>query len=146
MARVASSRPRARSRSTSVMSALLPMLTTLARPRLRAAARSRMAVQSAPDWEKTEMPPALGILPAKEAFRAQAVLINPRQLGPSSRTRRLAQMATICRSRASPAGPVSLKPALITTKARAPAATASRTAATTVATGTTITTRSTALP
>ena len=49
------SSPSAVSRSTSERSALLPMLTSLARPKPRPAAWSRIAVHSAPDCEKIEM-------------------------------------------------------------------------------------------
>ncbi len=72
-------------------SALLPMLMSLARPRCRAAAQSRIAVHSAPDWEITEIPPGCGICLANEAFIRWWALIRPRQLGPSMATRRALQ-------------------------------------------------------
>ena len=54
---VSSSLAKADKKSVSSRSALLPMETRVASPSLRAAAQSKIAVQSAPDWEKTEMPP-----------------------------------------------------------------------------------------
>ena len=140
------SSPSAVSRSTSEMSALLPMLTSLARPKPRPAAWSRIAVHSAPDCEKIEMLPERGMLPANEAFIRWPVLISPRQLGPSSRTRWAAQRRAICASSSAPSRPVSRKPAVMTTIALVPARRQSWTAWSTAAAGTAMTPRSIAPP
>jgi hypothetical protein len=97
------------------------MLTSLESPIWRAAAQSRIAVQRAPDCDMTEMPPVRGICLANEAFIRWCVLISPRQLGPSSRAWRERQISAISRSAAAPWSPTSLKPAVITQIAPAPA-------------------------
>jgi len=68
MTLVSSSSPRASSISISLMSALFPMLTSFASPRLRDAAQSSTAAHIAPDWDMSEIFPFLGICWAKEAF------------------------------------------------------------------------------
>ena len=45
------------------------MLSSVAIPTLREAAQSRMAEQSAPDWESTEIPPAFGMWLAKDGIQ-----------------------------------------------------------------------------
>jgi hypothetical protein len=55
-------------KSTSLRSALLPKLMTLPRPSFCSAAQSRMATQSAPDWEMTEIFPGGGTDGANVAF------------------------------------------------------------------------------
>ena len=122
------------------------MLMSLARPRFRPAAQSRMAVHSAPDWEMTEMLPGGGICLANEAFIRWWVLIRPRQLGPSMRTPPRRQSAAISCSSAAPSAPTSLKPAVMTTMALAPASIELTTAWRTSAVGTAITLRSMRLP
>ena len=124
------------------MSALLPMEMALDTPSSRSSAMSIMAVHSAPDWEKMAMLPAWGMRRENEAFMRMAVLITPRQLGPSSRTPPRRQMAISSSSRARPSEPASLKPEATTTTAPAFLATASLAAAGTISAGTAITTRS----
>ena len=68
MTAVLSSSAKAERKSVSSRSALLPMLTRVARPILREAAQSRMAVHSAPDCETTEIAPTCGMWLANEAF------------------------------------------------------------------------------
>ena len=146
MTLVCSSSAKAVRKSVSDRSALLPMLMSLARPRWRAAAQSRMAVHSAPDCEMTEIPPGCGICLANEAFIRWWVLIRPRQFGPSMATRRALQKSAISFSSAAPSGPTSLKPAVMTTTALAPASIELMTACRTSAVGTAITLRSMRLP
>jgi hypothetical protein len=133
-------------KSVSSSCALLPMLMSLPRPRWRAAARSRIAVSSAPDCEITEMPPAFGMWLAKDAFIAWSVLITPRQLGPTSLTPRAVHRRSISRSISAPSSSTSLKPAVMTTIALAPPWMASSTAAWTIFVGTAITPSSIGLP
>ncbi len=67
---VSSSSPSASRRSISLMSALLPMLISLARPRLRDTAQSNIAAHTAPDCDITDIFPFLGIFLANVAFIA----------------------------------------------------------------------------
>ena len=68
-------------------SARLPALTKVERPSPRPRTFSRIAVPSAPDWQKNPARPRGGINGASEAFSdtSAAVLMTPRQLGPISR-------------------------------------------------------------
>ena len=140
---VRGSAPSAGRRSDSSRSALLPMLISLARPRWRPAAQSRIAVPSAPDWESTEIPPGRGICAAKDAFMRWWVSIRPRQFGPSIRTPRARHRAAISASSAAPSSPTSLKPAVMTMIALAPASMDDSTAERTNGVATAMTARST---
>ena len=72
----------------------------------------------------------------------ESVATSPRQFGPTSRAPAARTRSTSARSRRRPASPVSPSPAVITTSARAPAASASSAAASSPAGGTASTTRS----
>jgi len=99
----------------------------LEKPKLRSAAKSRTAVQSAPLWEMKEMLPALGMRAEKLAFSRTAGrgLMTPRQLGPISRTPASRQTDTMRSSISRPSGPTSRKPAETMTIPLTPWATAS---------------------
>ena len=122
------------------------MLTSFESPICLDMAQSRMAVQSAPDWEMTEMTPSRGVWPANEAFMPLWVLISPRQLGPSIRAFHLAQSSASSRSVFAPSSSTSLKPAVITQIAPAFAFSDSATASGTALVGTQITDRSMGSP
>ena len=68
-------------------SARLPALTNEESPSPRLDAFSRIAVPSAPDWQKNPARPRCGIDGASEALSMTpgAVLMIPRQLGPIRR-------------------------------------------------------------
>ena len=125
--------------SVSSRSALLPMEIIFASPTPLPLSQSRSAAHSAPDCDTTEMEPRSGIRAAKEAFKWWAVLITPRQLGPSIRAPLAVHISSRTRSRAAPSPPTSLNPAVITTTARAPLSSELRTAASTAETGVAIT-------
>ncbi len=71
----------------------------LGKPTFSPSAQSRMATQSAPDWEKNAMEPEPGCPAAKEAFTPALVFIMPRQLGPSSAISFFSQISRIFCSR-----------------------------------------------
>jgi hypothetical protein len=122
------------------------MLMSLARPKSRDAAQSRMAVHSAPDCEITEMTPRAGVCRAKEALRSWSVLISPKQLGPRRCTPREVHRRSSSASSRAPSGPTSLKPAVMVISALAPASMACSAAACTCFVGTAITAISTGRP
>lgn len=120
--RVAGSASQYSSRSLPETSALFPMLANCEMPIPRSRARSRIATPSAPDCEESDTPPCGGQVGAKVASieMAGSVLRIPRQFGPISRIPCACTRAIISSWRARPAGPVSPKPALITTTPRTP--------------------------
>ena len=125
--RVSGSDARASIKSASEVSVLFPRLTNLEKPTLFPMAQSRMAVQSAPDWEKKPISPTGGMPAAKVAFRRLLVSMIPRQLGPTTRMPSSRTRARRAFSRSAPSPPTSLKPAEITMAYRMPlAAQASR--------------------
>src|SRR4051794_30187424 len=75
------------SRSLPETSARLPAETNVDRPRPRRDTDSRIAVPSAPDWQKKPTRPWGGIDGDREALSCNsgAVLMMPRQLGPMRR-------------------------------------------------------------
>jgi len=130
--------------SSSSISALLPMLKTLEKPIFWASAVSKTPVMRAPDWEMRPMDPGSGMAP-KLALSLADVLATPRQLGPRKRTPAARARPTVCSSSAKPAGPVSLKPAEMTTAAWVPLSPRAPIASGTSGAGRTITARSGAL-
>jgi hypothetical protein len=60
MTLLALSSPRWRSMSDSLSTALFPRLINLEKPMFSPRAQSRMATQSAPDWEKKPIFPSMG--------------------------------------------------------------------------------------
>ena len=94
---------------------------TLEKPTLLGRAQSRMAAHKAPDWDTRPMEPGIAVPRTKVAFSPMSGRMMPRQLGPSRRTRWRRAFSTRARSRAAPRGPVSLKPAEMTTAALTPA-------------------------
>ncbi len=82
--------------------------------------------------------PRAGMSTAKVALSsaAGAVLITPRQLGPTRRMPVARQTSTSSRCARSPAPPTSANPAVTTTRARVPSAPSSRTTSRTPAIGT----------
>ena len=95
---------------------------------------------SAPDCEDMAMLPGSGYTGENEPFMLTAalVLMTPRQLGPIMRmpARRTIDRSSF--SRALPSGPVSEKPALMTTMPRTPFSTHCWTTSSTMAAGTTM--------
>ena len=79
-----------------------------------------------PDWLMTEMPPRSNSAGRKLPLKPAPVWIKPRVLGPRMFMSSRCARARISRSRAAPAASVSLKPALMTTTLRMPAAAQAR--------------------
>ncbi|MFT5323163.1 MAG: hypothetical protein ACI8P0_001010 [Planctomycetaceae bacterium] len=104
-------------------SSMLPTETKCENPIRSRTAQSRIDVPRAPDCEMNAICPAAGIVDAKLALSFTCGAITPRQFGPTirmpSNSRTVA--SSFC-SRASPAGPVSRKPADRTMTPRIPAA------------------------
>ena len=96
--------------SISLMSALLPMLTSLLKPMPSARAMSTIAASSEPDWEKKPTCPCSGKSPPNEALSLQAGAISPRQFGPIIRMPERRTMAASSSSIRRPSSPTSLKP------------------------------------
>jgi hypothetical protein len=126
-------------------SALLPTETKLDTPRSRRVASCRMAIPRPPDCEANPMCPRTGLTGAKVAFMeiASAVLMMPMQFGPTMRMPYRCESETSSRSAAVPSGPVSAKPALITTSPPTPRSPQASTTPATGAAGTAMTARST---
>jgi hypothetical protein len=97
-----------------------------------------------PLWLRKATLPGRTMSRPNVAFSPIQGFINPRQFGPIRRAAPRLNSDWICRSNAIPSGPLSLKPAEITTTAFALAFTHSATTAGTVGAGVTTTTRSTA--
>jgi hypothetical protein len=76
----------------------------------------------APDWLMKLTGPGGGMMGANVAFirMPSSVFTTPRQFGPIMRMPYLCAIASSCCSRSAPAGPTSLKPAVITTSERTP--------------------------
>ena len=76
-------------RSLPDTSARLPAETNVDRPRPRSAAHFRIAIPSAPDWEKNPTGPRPGSIGASVALSriSGSLLAMPRQLGPTTRIR-----------------------------------------------------------
>ena len=75
-------------RSLPETSARLPALTNVERPRPRLLTFSRIAVPSAPDWQKNPARPRAGFCVDSDALRltSGSVLMMPRQFGPITRS------------------------------------------------------------
>src|SRR5664280_1470482 len=127
--------------SLPLTSARLPAETNVDRPSLRCATDSRIAMPSAPDWEKKPILPRPGEIGAKVAFSeiAGSVLMTPRQLGPITRMPLANAVTTNWRSAARPADPVSPKPEEMITSPRTDLRAHSSTTAATLAAGVAIT-------
>src|SRR3972149_3194593 len=102
MTRVSGSSDRYSIRSSSDMSALFPRITTFENPIPLPIAKSRMAVQRAPDCEKKAIDPGIGVPAEKEAFSLACVLMIPRQFGPTARTEAVESASRSARSRFAP--------------------------------------------
>jgi hypothetical protein len=100
-----------------------------------------MAMPSAPDWLTKPTLPARGATGEKVAFidTDGSVLMMPMQLGPTMRAPAARTRSRSAASTAAPAGPVSAKPAEITTTPPAPRRRHSSTDPGTAAAGTTTT-------
>ena len=124
MTRVAGSSSQYSIRSLPETSALLPIETNWVRPIPRSAATFKIATPSAPDWLTKPIEPARAGVGAKVALRrtSGAVLITPMQLGPIIRTPARRTVSRSVLSSAAPSGPVSAKPAVITTNPPTPLA------------------------
>ena len=68
--------------SDSVRSAWFPSVAKNEKPSRRARAQSRIAVASAPEWDRKAIPPASGMPGANVALSRREGRIHPRQLGP----------------------------------------------------------------
>ena len=90
------------------------------KPTISLRLQSRTAVHSAPLWLMKPTEPGRAMVVAKVAFRPESGLITPRQLGPMTRMPAACASSSSCRSRAAPSGPISLKPAEMTTAPRTP--------------------------
>ena len=104
---------------------------------------SRMAVKSAPLWLRKPTLPGRAIAPAKVALKPEFGLITPKEFGPIIRIRPRRASSSTRSSSSAPSGPVSLKPAEMTTAPRTPASTHSATMSGTAGAGATITAKST---
>ena len=95
------------SRSLPDTSARLPAETNVDRPSPRFAASARIAMPSAPDWQKKPIRPGGGTTGARVAFirTAGSVLTRPRQFGPSTRIPAPRATATNCRCASAPSSP-----------------------------------------
>ena len=104
------------------MSARLPIEAKQETPIPRWLARSIRASPRAPLWEAKPTWPRGGLPGAKVTFNCEcsAVFRIPRQFGPTSRIPAALQTSTSSRWSSAPAGPVSPKPAEITTTAGTP--------------------------
>ncbi len=133
------------SRSLPETSALLPTLTKCEIPSPSAPAVSRIASPSAPLCDENATCPAGGHAGANVASSRMplSVFRTPRQLGPTMRMPYLRVVSRSARSRSAPSGPVSLKPAVITTTPRTPFWPHSSTASRACRAGTTMIARST---
>src|SRR5688500_7665576 len=127
------------------MSALLPTDTKVAIPRPSELATSMIASPSAPLCDETPTRPRGGTPGAKVASSNTAafVLAMPMQFGPINLMPAPRQTFTNSDWRAFPSGPVSEKPAEITTSALTPFRAQAVATSITFAAGTTITARST---
>ena len=110
---VLGSEPRYRSMSSSLTSALLPMLMNLEKPSPRERAASRIDRQSAPDWLMSATRPCWGIgrvanIPC--ICTSGSVLMIPTQFGPTSGTPAPCTISSNVSSYSAPCGPASLKP------------------------------------
>ena len=133
-------------RSLPETSARLPADANEDRPSPRSAASARIAIPSAPDWQKKPIRPAGGTLGARVALSrvAGSVLMRPRQLGPSTRMPLARARATNVRWATAPAGPASAKPAASTISPWTPLAWHDATTSATDDAGTAMIARSTA--
>ena len=104
-----------------------------------------MARPRAPLWDRNPTRPGSGTIGPKVASRRTcgSVFTIPRQLGPMRRIPAARQTASSSRWRWAPSGPVSAKPAEMTTIARTPLAAHSPAASTTYGAGRASTARST---
>ena len=68
--------------SDSVRSAWFPSVAKNEKPSRRARAQSRIAVASAPEWDRKAIPPASGMPGANVALSRREGRIHPRQFGP----------------------------------------------------------------
>ena len=101
------------------MSARFPIEANEETPSPRSLARSISARPSAPLWVAKPTPPRGGVAGAKVTFSraCSAVLRIPRQFGPTRRIPAALQTSTSRSWSSAPSGPVSAKPAEITTSA-----------------------------
>ncbi len=133
------------SRSLPDTSARLPAETNEDSPSPRLAASARIAMPSAPDWQKNPTRPGGGTTGARLALSrtAGSVLTSPRQLGPRTRIPLARARETMCRWASAPLSSASANPALTTTSPCTPLARQDSTTSATEAAGTVTTARST---
>src|SRR6185312_324274 len=133
------------SRSLPETSARFPAETNEDRPSPRPAASARIAMPSAPDWQKNPTRPGGGTTGARVPLSrtARLVLTSPRQLGPITRIPFALARATMCRWAEAPDSSASANPAVITTNPCTPLARQDSTTSATDAAGTVTTARST---
>ena len=96
------------SRSLPETSARLPADTKVDSPRPAVAASARIAMPSAPDWQKKPIRPGGGTTGARVAFirTSGSVFTMPRQFGPSNRIPAALATDTMCRWAAAPSAPL----------------------------------------
>ena len=105
------------STSTSLMTALLPMLTTAENPIPCALASSTSAAHMAPLCDTSAILPAFGVTLRNVEFIMVlgSRFITPRQFGPITSMPYFAAISRSCASRRAPSSSTSLKPAVIMT-------------------------------
>ena len=118
------------------------MDTNALKPTISRRDQSSTAVQRAPDWLMKATLPRRAMPAAKVALTPLMGFITPRQFGPTRRMLPRRAWASTCRSSSTPAGPVSLKPAEMTTAPGMPRSAASPMMPGMIAAGVVTTTRS----